>query len=288
MTVYRPWISLACLFALAIAAACSPLPILNAVVPTDGYHRTVDIAYGGNPRQKLDVYAPHDTAGAKLKPVVVFFYGGRWDSGDRADYRFAAEALTSQGIVTVVPDYRVYPEVRFPDFVHDAVAAVRWTKDNAARFGGDANRLYVMGHSAGAHIAALLTLDDEYLKRVGMRPRDLRGMIGLAGPYDFLPLTNETLTKIFGPEEERGRSQPVNYVNGANPPMLLLVGNQDTLVEPGNTTRLAAKIVSAGGPVQVVEFPEYGHADMVAKLAAPLRGNGDLLKAVADFVHGPR
>lgn len=288
MPVHRRRVFLAHLFALAMAAACSPLPILNAVVPTDGYDRVVDIAYGDNPRQKLDVYAPHDTAGARLRPVVVFFYGSRWESGDRAGYRFAAEALTSQGVVTVVPDYRGYPEVRFPDFVFDAAAAVRWTQNNAARFGGDRDRLFVMGHSSGAHIAALLTLDDEYLKSVGMRPRDLRGMIGLAGPYDFLPLSDKTLMEIFGPEAERARSQPINYVNGKNPPMLLLVGNQDRVVDPGNTTRLAAKIVAAGGPVRVVEFPEYGHAEMVAKLAAPLRGNGDLLKAVTDFVRGSR
>lgn len=281
-------ITLVCLIALAVTTACSPLPILNAVVPADGYDRAVDVAYGDNPRQTLDVYVPHDTAGAALKPVVVFFYGGRWEAGARADYRFVAEALTAQGFVTVVPDYRVYPEVRFPDFVFDAAAAVRWTRDNAARFGGDTNRLFVMGHSAGAHIAAMLTLDDQYLKHVGMRTRELRGMIGLAGPYDFLPLTDETLMKIFGPESERGRSQPINYVNGENPPMLLLAGNRDRVVNPGNTTRLAARIASAGGPVRVVEFPEYGHAEMVAKLAAPLRGNGDLLKAVADFVRGPR
>lgn len=282
---------LAALAALAITAACSPLPLLNAVISRDGYTRTAGIEYGTLPRQKLDVYVPdggHKATAAGPKPVVVFFYGGSWDSGERRDYRFVAEALTSQGFIAVVPDYRVYPEVLFPDFLDDAAQAMRWARDNAARFGGDPRQLIVMGHSAGAHIAAMITLDSEYLARVGMAPQDLAGMIGLAGPYDFLPLKKERLKIIFGPEAERGRTQPINFVTGANPPMLLLVGDEDTIVKPGNTRRLAAKIKAKGGPVQLIEYPKLGHIDIVIKLAAPFRGDGAVLQAVADFVRAHR
>ena len=266
-----------------VLAACSPLPLLNAVIPSRGYTQTTDLAYGNLARQKLDVYVPAH-GDSRDKPVIVFFYGGSWDSGDKDDYRFAAEALTSQGFVTVLPNYRLYPEVLFPDFLDDAASAARWVKDNIARFGGDPRRLYLMGHSAGAHIAAMLALDARYLAKVNLRPQDFSGMIGLAGPYDFLPLKKQTLKTIFGPEPERWRSQPINYVTGENPPLLLLVGKQDTRVSPGNSARLAAKVASKGGPVTLVEYPDYGHIEMVLKLAAPLRGDGAILAAVSDFV----
>lgn len=283
MNLRTLFISLLAVALLRVLAACSPLPLLNALVPGDGYTRTTDLAYGHLARQKLDVYVPvNGSRGAK--PVVVFFYGGSWESGDKADYRFAAEALTSQGFVAVVPNYRLYPEVLFPDFLDDAAKAARWVKDNIAHHGGDQKRVFLMGHSAGAHIAAMLTLDAEYLAKVKLAPKDFCGMIGLAGPYDFLPLKKLTLKTIFGPEEGRWRSQPINYVSGNNPPLLLLVGKKDTLVSPGNTERLAAKVESKGGPVKMVEYADYGHMEMVLKLAAPLRGDGAVLDTVAEFI----
>ena len=283
MILRTPFFSLVAAAIIIVLAGCSPLPLLNAVIPSRGYTQTADLPYGNLARQKLDVYVPAN-GGSGTKPVVVFFYGGSWDSGDKNDYRFAAEALTSQGFVTVLPDYRIYPEVLFPDFLDDGASAARWVKDNIARFGGDPQRIYLMGHSAGAHIAAMLTLDIQYLAKVNLSPQDFRGMIGLAGPYDFLPLKKQTLKTIFGPEPERWRSQPINYVTGKNPPLLLLVGKQDTRVSPGNSERLAAKVGSKGGPVKLVEYPDYGHIELVLKLAAPLRGDGAILAAVAEFV----
>ena len=268
--------------AVLLTTACSPVALLNAAVPNDGYQITPGIPYGSHERNVLDVYVPRAPSD-KPRPVVVFFYGGSWDSGKRGDYEFVAEALTSQGFVVVVPDYRVYPEVKFPDFMYDAAAATLWAKRNIAQYGGDAGHVFVMGHSAGAHIAAMLTLNAKYLDSVGMQPQDLAGMIGLAGPYDFLPLTSERLKTIFGPEDERWKSQPINFVTGNNPPMLLLVGTADDTVWPKNTYNLAAKIKAAGGPVQVIEYPGWGHIDMVAKLAKPLRDES-LLKAIADFI----
>ena len=266
-----------------LLAACSPLKTLNAVIPEDGYLATTDIAYGDLARQKLDVYVPRNAQSA-AKPVVVFFYGGSWDSGSRVDYKFVAEALTSQGFVVVIPDYRVYPEVLFPGFMADPARAAKWVKQHAAEYGGDPQRVFLAGHSAGAHIAVMLTLDDEYLAVESLKPTDFRGTIGLAGPYDFLPLTSQRLKTIFGDAENQQKAQPINFVTGKNPPMLLLVGKKDGTVWPRNTYRLAAKIKTAGGPVQVVDFENWGHIDLVAKLAKPLRGDGELLQPIADFV----
>ncbi|HSI43439.1 MAG TPA: alpha/beta hydrolase [Methylotenera sp.] len=262
--------------------ACSPVKTLNALVPSDGYELHSDIAYGSLPRQRLDVYVPkhHEPK----PPVVIFFYGGSWDSGDKADYKFAAEAFTSNGFVVVVPDYRLYPEVLFPDFMSDPAKAARWVKDHIQALDGDSGCVFLAGHSAGAHIAVMLALNDEYLAKEQLKPGDFRGTIGLAGPYDFLPLTSERLKIIFGPEDQRWKSQPINFVTGHNQPMLLLIGLKDGTVGTHNTYNLAAKIKEKGGSVQVVEFPNYGHIDMAAKLAKPLRGDGDLLKPIVAFI----
>lgn len=271
------------LLSLLMLTGCSPIKTLNALVPEDGYRLTRDVAYGDLPRQKLDIYRPA-TLQADTAPVVVFFYGGGWESGRRQDYKFVAEALTSKGMVVVIPDYRVYPEVVFPEFMHDAAHAVKWAKQHVSAYGGDPERLFVAGHSAGAHIAAMMTLNDEYLQGVQLSPAALRGMIGLAGPYDFLPLKSQRLKAIFGPEDAWPVSQPIHFVKGGNPPMLLLVGEDDGTVWPRNSYRLADRIRAMHGPVEVDTYPKWGHADMVAKLAKPLRGDGVLLERIARFI----
>lgn len=279
-------LSAAIAFASIITLACSPIKTLNALVPNDTYQLHADIAYGNLSRQKLDVYQPirHAEGNKENPPVIIFYYGGSWDSGDKKDYKFAAEAFTSNGFVTVIPDYREYPEVTFPDFMADPAMAAKWVKDHIQDFGGDANRVFLAGHSAGAHIAVMLSLNSEYLEKEHLKTTDFRATIGLAGPYDFLPLKTDRLKAIFGPEDQRWKSQPIEYVTGKNQPFLLLVGIKDTIVWPRNTFNLAMKIKAKVGPVEVVKFPTYGHIDMVAKLAKPLRGNGELLEPIIDFI----
>ncbi|HYN55229.1 MAG TPA: alpha/beta hydrolase [Methylotenera sp.] len=274
-------------FATAVTVACSPIKTLNVIVPNNGFTLHADIAYGDSPRQKLDVYQPKQQIenAQKKPPVVLFYYGGSWDSGDKDDYKFAAEAFASNGFVAVIPDYRVYPEVVFPGFMADPAKAAKWVKDHIQEFDGDPNRVFLAGHSAGAQIAVMLSLNYEYLAKENLKPTDFRGTIGLAGPYDFLPVKTDRLKKIFGPADQRWKSQPIEFVTGKNQPMLLLVGLKDGTVWPRNTFNLAAKIKAKGGPVQVVEFPNYGHSHMVSKLAKPLRGNGELLKPIVDFIN---
>lgn len=282
----KPILRVVGLLTAAVFAACSPLSLalLDAVTPRSGYTRTADVAYAETPRQKLDVYTPNAPATTAPRPVVVFFYGGGWEIGRRERYRFVAKALTGEGFVTVVPDYRVYPDALFPDFIFDAAKAVRWTRDHIERFGGDPGRIFVMGHSAGAHIAAMLILDPRYLKSTAMAPGQLRGMIGLAGPYDFLPLKSERLRFIFGPESEHWRSQPINFVDGSNPAMLLVTGAADRTVLPGNTHRLAAKIRAHRGSVAVIEYAGVGHAELITGIAPSFPEGARVLKDAAAFV----
>ena len=266
----------------AALAACSPVKLLNAAIPSSGYRKTSDIAYGSDRRQVLDVYVPA-AASPEPRPVVVFFYGGSWQNGDRANYLFVAQALTSRGYVAVLPDYRTYPETAFPGFVNDAAAAARWTRDHAHEFGGDPSRLFVMGHSAGAHLAALIATDPRYLASQSMSKTDLRGVIGLAGPYDFLPIKDRTLLDVF-PADTRAESQPINYVTGHEPPMFLAAGTDDTVVDPGNTDRLAAMLRKHGDSVEVRHYDGFGHIRIVSALALPLRGRSTVLADVSAFI----
>jgi len=222
------------------------------------------LAYGAGTRHTLDICRPND---ADAAPVVVFFYGGGWRSGRKGIYRYAAKALARLGYVAVVPDYRIYPEVRYPDFLDDGARAVRWVRDNVGRYGGDPEKLFLMGHSAGAHIAAMLAVDARWLDAVGLSAgRDIRGLIGISGPYDFLPLRNGTLKIIFG-GADRADTQPIHHVASGAPPALLLTGDRDRIVEAGNSSRFAARLRAAGNDATVVTYPRFGHFLIVAAFA---------------------
>ncbi len=248
------------------AAGCSPLETLNAVSPSGHYERTSGIPYGTAPEQRLDVYRP-DEADDRA-PVVIFFYGGGWREGAREDFEFVASSLTESGMVVVIPDYRLYPDVQFPTFVEDGAAATAWVFDNLERLGSAPDRVFLMGHSAGAHVAALLALDERYLDDAGVDGA-LRGWIGLSGPYDFLPLESGYLLDVF-PEVSREASQPINYVSPGDPAALLIHGGDDTTVEPGNTGRLAARLRESDVDVTVEIYEDLGHAALAASLAPPL------------------
>lgn len=253
------------LLVLKLLVACSGSAFVNALTPRSGYTVERGIAYGEGPRRRLDLYMPDD-AGPDA-PVLVFLYGGGWDSGDRAMYRFVGQAFAARGYVTVIPDYRIYPEVLWPGFLDDGAAAVVWAQENAPSRGP----LLLAGHSAGAYNAAMLALDRRWLEAQGASPAALAAVAGLAGPYDFLPLQDEDLKIIFGPEEERPRTQPINYVDGSGPPMLLVTGGGDTTVDPANSTRLAERIRQKGGTAEVKVYDRVGHIAIVGALAAPLR-----------------
>ena len=270
----------------ALVTGCAPLKLLNTFVSQGGLEISRDLVYGAASRNKLDVYRPKNNLNAPTnaaKPVIVFFYGGAWDSGDKGGYLFAAEALTSRGYVVVVPDYRLYPEITFPTYMSDAALAVKWTFDNIGKYGGDANNVFVMGHSAGAQLAALVAYDKSYLSGVGVDTRRIRGVVSLAGPLDFLPLTEAKLEYVF-PLPLRAASQPINFVTGKEPPTLLLHGLADTRVGIHNSRNLAARIAERGGTVETTYYPEMTHVGIALALAAPLRDGKPVLGRVGKFI----
>jgi len=221
-------------------------------------------------------------------PIVVFFYGGSWRQGERADYLFAAEALASRGYIAVVPGYRLYPAVRFPAFVEDGAKAVRWVLDHAAEIGGDPDRVYLMGHSAGAHIAAMLTLDDRYLAAEGIAVNRIRGTIVLAGPYSFYPSRTASVAPIFAHLTDENVARPIVFVDGNEAPMLLLHGGDDDTVFLYNTVDLTKAVRRAGGSIQYIVYPDVGHLGILLALAKPFRNIAPVLDDTAAFIDGRR
>jgi acetyl esterase/lipase len=260
----------------------APADIVNATVSVAGLAGEAGVAYGPHPRHRLDVYRP---AGAPDGlPVIVFFYGGAWQTGARADYLFVAAALARAGMVVVVPDYRVLPDARFPGFLADCAQAVALVRREARRWGGDPGRLFVMGHSAGAYNAAMLALDPRYLLAAGDSRDRLAGMIGLAGPYDFLPFLTDDIRAVFAPPADKRETQPIAHANGGNPPLLLLHGGRDDTCYPRNSLALAARVRAAGGPAEAKLYRGVGHIGIIAGFAPLFRWRVPVLADVAGFI----
>jgi acetyl esterase/lipase len=261
------------------------LALLAANVPAafGAYRRHSDVAYGPGPEHRLDVYVPHQAGGAP-RPVVVFWHGGRWSNGDKADYRFVGAALAESGYVAVLPNYRHYPQVKMPGFMDDTVQAALWTAAHAGGFGADPQRMYLMGHSAGAHMAALVTLDGSYFAAAGVPAPRIAGVVGLSGPYDFLPLKEADVQDMFGPPPIYPRSQPINFVRADAPPMLLVHGLDDTTAWPKNSRNLAAALSALGVPVTLKLYPKAAHMLTVAALTFLLRGRAPTLADITAFI----
>jgi acetyl esterase/lipase len=257
---------------LGALTACSPVAVLNALAPKAGVTETRDVRYAAGERHQLDIYAPE---GERSAPVIVFIYGGGWKDGNKGDYRFVAATLASRGFLTVVPDYRLFPSVRFPAFLRDNAAAVAWTKGNISRYGGDPGRIFLMGHSAGAYNVAMLTLDKQWLGADGLdADRDIAGTIGLAGPYDFLPLHDPELEDIFAPAGDLRLSQPISFARGDAAPMLLAAGTVDQTVLPRNTEHLAEAIRRDGWRAALAGAVAGGRDRVCGPPCKPRRGGG--------------
>jgi acetyl esterase/lipase len=268
----------------ALVAACTPsLGAFNAVAPRDAGGRRVarDLAYGDGSRRRLDVYAPAGAAGPL--PVIVFIYGGSWDSGSKDDYAFAGAALAARGFVTVVPDYRLVPDVRFPHFIEDCAAAVRWVADHVVEYGGDPSRVVLVGHSAGAYNAMMLGLDAHYLRDAGVEASRVRGVVGISGPYDFLPFDVDASRNAFGQAPDAALTQPVHFARADAPPLLLLWGEADTTVGPRNLRGLETAMETVGGRVERKTYPDVNHVDIMLALSRPLRGRAPTLADVTEF-----
>lgn len=253
-----------------------------------GSHGVEQVGSGipfGTHGQQLDVWRPAGGASTEKRPLVVFFYGGGWHSGTRQGYAFAARALAARGFVVVVPDYRKVPAVRFPAFVVDGAEAVRWARDHAGDYGGDAQRMALMGHSAGAHIAALLALDPRYLFAQCMDPRMIRAVVGLSGPYDFFPFTSESATAAFADWPKPRETQPIAFARADAPPMLLATSDADTTVKPRNATALRDKLHKLGAMVEFRDYGSLSHEDVVMALSKPFRDKAPVLADSVAFLN---
>ena len=268
--------------AAAALSGCSPAGLLNATISRSGLVVQHDVPYGPGPRRTMDIYRPATGGPA---PVIVFFYGGAWRNGSKATYPFVAATLARRGNVVVVPDYRLFPEVRYPAFLQDCAGAVAWTAAHAAQIGGDPGRLFLMGHSAGAYNAAMLGLDERLLGDAGFSRDRLAGVIGLAGPYDFYPITDKGAQPVFAGAADGPATQPINHVDGHAPPMLLLAGEADETVRPRNTRALADRLRAQGGDeVEMRLYPGVGHIGLVVAIAPLFQGRAPVLADVEAFI----
>jgi len=279
----------------ALAVALAPalggcaqleLAVANGAELTNGaYAREADVAYGSEPVQRLDLYRPAAEGPGPLRTLVVFVHGGRWSSGDKSEYRFLAAGLAERGLVVVVPDYRLYPSARMDAAAEDVARAVAWAELAARRYGADPERIVLMGHSAGAQLAALVANDPRWLAEAGARP--VRAFVGFAGAYDFLPLTDADLIDYFGPPAHYAASQPVNFVGPASPPAFLAYGLEDSTVKPRNIRSMSERLKAAGVPVEVRLLPGEDHGGVLKRFARFFRGKDPVYASLLRFLEAP-
>jgi acetyl esterase/lipase len=275
------FVSVAIVATLALSA-CAGLAftVANAPALFGDFERRADVAYGAHPRQQLDVYSPK---GAQGRPIIVFWYGGGWENGRKGQYRFVGAALAKAGYVAVLPDYRLYPEVKFPAFVQDGAEALAWVAGHATEIGGDPRRIYLAGHSAGAHLAAMLAYDRSQLQRVGLAPDTVRGFIGLSGPYALDP-NNDTYRAIFAKPFGKPDWQPVQLAKAGAPPALLIHGEADDVVDVAHARAMADALTALGVAVTLRTYPDRGHRDTVAPFAAAAPNKLPVMDQIRAFV----
>ena len=277
------WLALVALASFVVfASGCSSVAffIANTAALVGRYDRSAGHAYGPESRHKLDVYSPRQ---ARDRPVVVFFHGGSWTAGNRGLYRFVGAALAQRGIVTVVPDYRLYPQVKFPAFLDDGALAVAWVQKHAQEFGGDPQRIVLMGHSAGGHEAAFLAYDPRLLQKAGADPQWIVGVIGLSGPYALVPDT-QVLNAIFASPYTEAEWQPVRFVTPQAPPTLLVHGTDDDVVAIAHAEKLRDALQANHVRVETQFYPGKGHADTVAGMSVPARRRTPVLEQSVSFI----
>lgn len=279
---HRLYLALACLLAGSTGCAQTAFLFVNAAAAARGQEVHYDLRYGDAEHQQLNVYAPRYPVSER--PVIVFFYGGGWSMGDKDDYRFAAEPFCSADFLVVVPDYGKFPQYRYPAFMRDAALALRWVYDHIEEYGGDRDQIVLAGHSAGAHIAALAATDRRFLDEVQV-PRDaIRAVVGLAGPYDFVP-EEPRYKQVFSDAGKNARlGMPANYVDGSQPPMLLLYGLDDDVVYERNIRSMEEKVERFGGQLETRYYPHVDHIDIVAALSRPLRGRAPVVEDILGFL----
>lgn len=277
------------IISVVVLSACNQLGLAIVNLPSgfDANKEIHDVAFGSH-SQTLNIHLPEGTKANDAKPVLIFFYGGRWTDGSKEQYRFVGSRFAKHGYITVIPDYRKYPDVKFPEFVKDNADAVAWVQDNIAQYGGDPENIYLMGHSAGAMNAALLAADERYLKNAGANISSIRAFAGLAGPYDFEP-DAEDLKDMFGPPNNYPNMQVTTFIDGNEPPMFLLWGEDDTTVYLSNLEKLQKGIQDKNGEVQSKIYPDLDHVGIIKVLTWVYKNTASVENDILDFfaAHSP-
>lgn len=268
-------------------SACQSAGLYLANLPndTDGFEVKTDLEYGKKPWQKLDVYWPKSRH--KKSPVKVFYYGGSWVKGSKNDYAFVANRFVQHGYIVVIPDYVKYPEAVYPAFVEDAAEVTHWLDQNIDIIGGDREQIHLVGHSAGAHIAAMLIANEQFLENYALSPSFYRSFIGISGPYSFTPET-ERYRAIFGPKENEPLMQADRFISGNEPPMLLLHGNLDFLVNASNMEKLAAAVKNKGGSVKTVSYSGLGHLSIIGSFSDSFPFGNTVERDMIAFMKNPK
>ncbi|VAW73839.1 hypothetical protein MNBD_GAMMA12-3703 [hydrothermal vent metagenome] len=266
------------------ACASSSLKIVNTLAKNKGYTLVSDIAYGTHSLNKLDLYLPKHHSN-KAKATVIFFYGGCWGyclKFRKESYLFIGQALANKGHIVAVVNYRTYPQVKFHTLIRDAAKSIEWVKQNISRYSGNPNSIFLMGHSAGGHMAATLAYDRQYLKPTTWK--SIKGMIGLAGAYDFHPFKQDYQFKIFSPKSNYRNSQPIRFITGKEAPSLLLYGSKDQVVQPRNINKLSKVIRKKNGIVETHFYKRISHAGLVASLSRPFQRSRPVLNDIHHFI----
>lgn len=281
------WLRQCVLAALTVAAwGCVPRHAVERLLIGGHFVVMRDVPYDTGAAARLDVYRPRGVAKGGA-PVVVFIHGGRWQYGSKDEYRLLGDAITRRGFVAVTIDYRLYPDVLFPAWVDDAARAVRWVRDSVSKYGGDPARIFVVGHSAGAHTAAILALDGRYLRKVGLQGNAVRGYVSIAGPVAS-EWTDPDVQTLMGPRQDWGSTYPLQLVTRASAsPMLLLHGGEDRTASPVNSARLAARITSLGGCARTIIYRKLRHVSIIIALSVPRFGIAPVLDDIAAFIENP-
>lgn len=273
------------------AQALSALAIVNGITSSGGVGVSKDILYGDEPLQDLDIYYPKPLAQAmekqsaitKTYPMVVFVYGGSWENGSKEEYAFVGQSLAQAGYVTAVINYRKAPEHVYPDYVEDTAKAIAWSYKNAASFHADPQRLAVVGHSAGAFNAVAAIANEDFLAPYGVKPKDIRAVIGIAGPYsyDFRKFDSAT---AFAPDATPDEVMPDRHIKGEQPPYLFLTAEKDKLVYDTNTINMTKALKARGVMVENGEIKGASHATSIGAMAPPLRWVNDVRAQVVTYL----
>jgi acetyl esterase/lipase len=268
-------------------SACQSTGLYFANLPNDtaAFEVRNNVKYGKKPWQKLDIYMPKPQH--EKSPVMIFYYGGSWVKGSKEEYTFVANRFVQHGYIVVIPDYVKYPEAVYPAFVEDAAKVTHWLDQNIETIGGDREQIHLIGHSAGAHIGAMLIANEYFLAKYGLKPSFYRSFIGISGPYSFTPETDR-YRAIFGPKEKDPMMQANRYINGNEPPMLLLHGNLDFLVNTSNMEKLATAVKNKGGVVKTVSYSGLGHLSIIAGFSNSFPFGNAVARDMIAFMEEPK